>query len=109
MTSRRAHNAAMPLLVRIVASLATATGLAGFLVTYFWVPGFLPTYGAGLLWSGLLALGGGALLAASRSHAGRRAGALQLAAAVIVVTALVASVYSGVALRLWVQTVNHFG
>ena len=96
--------AARALVVRTLAGLVVGVGIAGLLLTYFTVPRFLPEYGPALLWCGLLALGGASLLLCAGSDA-RWATVLRPAAAVLVVTAIGASVYSGVATRVWIQAV----
>jgi hypothetical protein len=82
-------------------------GIAGLSLTYFRVAPFLPEYEPGLLSCGALVVGGATLfLAASSTDVWARFA--RPASALMVVAALGASVYTGVAARLWFQVVIQF-
>lgn len=94
-------------LIRTAAVLVTVAGTAGWLLMYFTASPYVPEYDAALLVCGALVLAGATLfLAASSAAAWARLA--RPGSAVIVVGALGASLYTGVAARLWFQAVIHF-
>lgn len=96
------------LITRILGTVAALAGLIGFVGIYSWFLTFEPIYQPGLLWCGVLASGGVALVVGSTTRAGSWAGFVRPAALAVVVTALGASVWTGVAVHLWVRAVVRF-
>jgi hypothetical protein len=95
------------LAVQALASTTAGAGAVGLWLAYFTVPRFLPEYGPGIVLTAVL-LVAGVLLFTTASSAAGWARLLRSAAVIAVVGATAASVYSGVATRLWIQAVIQF-
>lgn len=95
------------LAVQALASTIAAAGAVGLWLAYFTVPRFLPEYGLGIALTAVLFLAGVLLFTTASSGAGW-APRLRSAAVIAAVGATAASLYSGVATRLWIQAVIQF-
>jgi hypothetical protein len=96
------------LAVQALGSTIAAAGAVGLWLAYFTVPRFLPEYGPGIAITAVLLLAGVLLLTTASSGGAGWARRLRSAAVIAVVGATAASVYSGVATRLWIQAVIQF-